>query len=75
MPPPCPTPWRNPRKGRYQILPSGNVVRGRFTFSNEGARDSVDKLADYDIVEEDDDDRGDLGSRVGIIFQKWPLSR
>ena len=43
--------------------------------ANEGARDSVDKLADYDIVEDDDDDRGDLGSRVGIIFQKWPLSR
>ena len=23
--PPCPPPWRNPRKGRDQILPSGNI--------------------------------------------------
>ena len=23
--PPCPPPWRNPRKGRDQILPSGNL--------------------------------------------------
>ena len=35
--------------------------------ANEGARDSVDKLADYEIVE-DDDDRGDLDSRVGVIL-------
>ena len=27
--PPRPPPWRNPRKGRDQILPSGNPVRGR----------------------------------------------
>ena len=25
--PPCPPPWRNPRKGRDQILPSGNHDR------------------------------------------------
>ncbi len=25
--PPRPPPWRNPRKGRDQILPSGNPVR------------------------------------------------
>ena len=24
--PPCPPPWHNPRKGRDQILPSGNIV-------------------------------------------------
>ena len=27
--PPRPSPWRNPRKGRDQILPSGNLERGR----------------------------------------------
>ena len=26
--PPRPPPWRNPRKGRDQILPSGNLVKG-----------------------------------------------
>ena len=31
----CPPPWRNPRKGRDQILPSGNLGswRGRTLFS------------------------------------------
>ena len=41
--PPCPPPWRNPRKGRDQILPSGNLA-------NRGRSDAAAADPDSDVV-------------------------
>ena len=42
---PCPPPWRNPRKGRDQILPSGNLVARDFNEIAESERPYILFLA------------------------------
>ena len=57
---PRPPPWRNPRKGRDQILPSGNPVtkggcdeEGRVLSGAEGLRKRLLESAGFRVVELD----------------------
>ena len=75
--PPRPPPWRNPRKGRDQILPSGNLVFDEYfpdAADEGGGYRCLDASAaaaapSFDGAVDGEDDDGGAGS--GAIFSRF----
>ena len=79
----CPPPWRNPRKGRNQILPSGTTVSYLYHLgvpegAGEDGSQSLGGLVDGDASEERlvvDVAVGEAGEAVGVQHLHRPVEQ